>query len=65
METQQLKDPEEIGVTGSSSSHSPSWSQAKGPTRNYPNTSYSLGIHVTLTKETGAVSHPSYTWTGL
>ena len=63
MESQCQKDPEEMGVLGSSPSHSPSWSLARGPMPNCPNTRYCLGIHVTLTKETGAVPPLSHAWT--
>ena len=51
-----------MGVLGSSPSHSPSWSPARGPLPNHPNTRYYLGIHVTLTEETGAVLPPSHAW---
>ena len=60
MESQHQKGPEEMGALGSSPSHSPSWSPARGLPPNHPNTKYCLGIHVTLTKETGAVApHPT------
>ena len=44
-------------------SHSPSWSLARRPLPSHPNTRYCLGIHVTLTEETGVVPPPSHTWT--
>ena len=52
-----------MGVVGSSPSHLLSWSLARGPMANHPNTRYCLGIHVTLTKESGVVSPPSHVWT--
>ena len=63
METQCQKDPEEMGEMGSSPSLSPSWSPPRGLPPNCSNISYCLGIHVTLTKETGAVPPPSHAWT--
>ena len=62
VESQHQKGPEEMGVLGSSPSHLPSWSLARGPLPNHPNTRYCLEIHVTLTEETGAVPPPSHTW---
>ena len=62
MESQHQKDPEEMGALGSSLSHLPSWSLARGPPPNYPNTRCCLGIHVTFTKETGVIP-PSHAWT--
>ena len=59
-----LKGPEEMGALGSSPSHSPSWSLARGLPPNHPNTRNCLGIHVTLTEETGVVPPPSHAWTG-
>ena len=47
MESQYQKDPEEMGVLGSYPSHLPSWSLARGPSPNCPNTRYCLGIHMT------------------
>ena len=52
-----------MGASGSSPSHSPSWYLARGLLPNCPNTRYCLGIHVTLTEETGAVPLPSHAWT--
>ena len=63
MESQCQKDPEEMGVSGSSPSCSPSWSPARGLPHNCPNTRYCLGIHVTLTEETGVVPPLSLAWT--
>ena len=57
---QSQKDPEALG---SSPYHLPSWSPARRPLPSHPNTRYHLGIHVTLTKETGAVPPPSHAWT--
>ena len=58
-----LKGPEEMGTLGSSPSNLPSWSLARGPPSNHPNTRYCLGIHVTLTEETGVVPPLSHAWT--
>ena len=63
MESQHQKGPEEVGAVGSSPSHSPSWSLARDLPPSHPNTRYCLGIHVTLTEETGAVPPPSHAWT--
>ena len=63
VESQCRKDPEEMGEMGSSPSHLPSWSPARGPLPNCPNIRYHLGMHVTLTKETGAVPPQSHIWT--
>ena len=56
------KDPEEMGALGSAPSHSTSWSLARKLLPNCPNTRHCLGIHVTLTKETGALPPPPHTW---
>ena len=61
--SQSQKDPKEMGALGSSPSHLPSWSLARRPPPSHPNTRYCLGIHVTLTEETGVVPPPSHTWT--
>ena len=61
--SQSQKDPEEMGALGSSPSHSPSWSLARRLPPSHPNTRYCLGIHVTLTEETGVVPPPSHAWT--
>ena len=59
VESQCQKVPEEMGASVSSPSHLPSWSLARGPPPNCCNTRSCLGIHVTLTEETGAVPlHP-------
>ena len=63
MPFQSQKDPKEMGVLGSSPSHMPSWSPARRLLPSHPNTRYCLGIHVTLTQETGAVPPPPHTWT--
>ena len=52
-----------MGPLGSSPSHSPSWSLARGPLPNHCNTRDCLGIHVTLTEETGVIPRLSHTWT--
>ena len=52
-----------MGEMGSSPSPLSSWSPARGLPPNHPNTRYCLGIHVTLTEETGAVPPPSHNWT--
>ena len=61
--SQSQKGPEETGASGSSPSHLPSWSLARRLPPSHPNTRYCLGIHVTLTEETGAVPPQSHTWT--
>ena len=63
MPSQSWKDPKDMGAWGSSPFHFPPWSSARRPQPSHPNTRYCLGIHVTLTKETGVVPPPSYTWT--
>ena len=63
MESQHWQGPEGTGALGSSPSHLPSWSPARGLPPNHPNTRYCLGIYVTLTEETGAVPPSSHTWT--
>ena len=62
MPSQGAKDPRELGASGSSPSHLPSWSPARRPPSNCPNTRHCLEIHVTLTKELGAVPPPSHAW---
>ena len=54
------KDPEEMGALGSAPSHSPSWPPARKPLPSHPNTRHCLGIHVTLTEETGATPAPAH-----
>ena len=63
MQSQHWKGPEETGASGSSPSNSPSWPLARRPLPNHPNTRYCLGIHMTLTEETGVVPLPSHAWT--
>ena len=63
MPSKSQKDPEEMGATGSSPSHLPSWSLARRPLPSHPNTSHCLGIHVTLTKKIGAVPTLPHAWT--
>ena len=60
--SQSAKDPRESGALGSSPSCSPYWSPARGLPSNHPNTRHCLEIHVTLTKELGAVPLPSHAW---
>ena len=60
--SQSAKDPRELGALGSSPSHSPSWSPARRLPSNSPNTRHCLEIHVTLTKELGAVPLLSHAW---
>ena len=55
MPSQSAKDPRELGALGSSPSHLLSWSPARKPPSNCPNTRHCLEIHVTLTEELGAV----------
>ena len=56
------KDPEEMGALGSAPSHLPSWSLARKLLPSCPNTRHCLGIHITLTKETGATPPPPHAW---
>ena len=56
------KVPEEIGASGSTPSHLPSWSLARKLLPGHPNTGDCLGIHVTLTEETGAAPPPPHAW---
>ena len=56
------EDLEKMGALGSAPSHSPSWSLARKPLPSCPDTWHCLGIHMTLTKETGAKPPPSHTW---
>ena len=60
--SQSAKDRWESGASGSSPSHLPSWSPDRRPPSSHPNIRYCLEIHVTLTKELGAVSPPSHSW---
>ena len=63
MPSQSWKDPEEMGALGSSPSHSPSCSPVRRPMHSHPNTRHCLGIHLTLTKETGAIPPLPHAWT--
>ena len=54
------KDLEEMGFLGSAPSCSPSWSPARKPSSGCPNTRHCLGIHMTLTEETGAAPPPPH-----
>ena len=63
MPSQSQKDLEEMGALGSSPSHLPSWSLTRRPPPSHPNTRHCLGIHMTLTKETGAVPPLPHAWT--
>ena len=51
-----------MGALGNAPSHSPSWSPARKPLPSHPKTRHCLGIHVTLTKETGAAPPPPHIW---
>ena len=62
MPSQSPEDQQESEALGSSPSHLLSWSPARRPPSGHPNTRYCLKIHVTLTKELGAVSPPSHSW---
>ena len=63
MPSRSPKDPEEMRALDSAPSHLPSWSPARKPLPGHPNTRHCLGIHMTLTKETGAVPPPPHAWT--
>ena len=63
MPSQSQKDPEEMGVSGSSPSCLASWSPARRLPPSCPNTRHCLGIHMTLTKETGAIPQQPHAWT--
>ena len=63
MPYQSAKDLWESVASGSSPSHSPSWSPARRPLSICPNIRHCLVIHVTLTEELGAVPPPSQSWT--
>ena len=62
VEFQHWKGLEEMGALCSSPFHLPSWSPARGPPPSHPNTRYCLGIHMTLTEETGVVAPLSHAW---
>ena len=56
------KDPKVMEALGSTPSHLPSWSPARKPSPGHPNTRDCLGIHITLTEETGAAPPPHHAW---
>ena len=56
------KDPEEKVALGSTPSHLPSWSLTRKLLPGHPNTRHCLGIHMTLTEETGAAHPPPHVW---
>ena len=60
--SQIAKDPKGLEALDSSPSHLPSWSPVMRPPSNCPNTRHCLEIHVTLTKDLGAVPLPSHAW---
>ena len=62
MPSQGTEDQQELEASGSSPSHWLSWSLARRLPSDCPNTRYFLEIHVTLTKELGAVSSLSHSW---
>ena len=62
MPSQSTKDLQESEVSGSSPSHSPSWSLARRLLSSCPNTRHCLEIHMTLTEELGAVPPSSHSW---
>ena len=62
MPSQSAKDTQESGASGSSPSHSSSWSPAKRPLSSHPNIRHCLEIQLTLTEELGAVPPPFHSW---
>ena len=60
--SQSAKDPWESEASGSSPSHSPSWSPARRLPSSHPNMKHCLEKYVTLTEELGAVLPPSHSW---
>ena len=56
------KDLEEMGVSGSAPSHSPSQSPERWPSPGHPRTQYCLGICINLTKKRGAAPPPPHAW---
>ena len=58
-----IQEPQDEGALVSPPPCSLSWSPARRPLPDHPNTKYGLGIHVLLTEEVGAVTSPSYAWT--
>ena len=63
MQSWSQKGNEETGAWGNFPSCSQSWSLARRPPPSHPNTKYCLGIHVTLTEETGVVPPLFHFWT--
>ena len=63
MPPQSANDLWELEASGSSPSHSPSWSPARRPLSSCSNTKHCLEICVILTEELGAVPPPSHSWT--
>ena len=51
-----------MGALGSAPSHLPSCSLARKHLPSHPNNRHCIGIHVTLTKETGATPPPPHAW---
>ena len=62
MPPQSAKDLRELEASGSSPSHSQSWSLARRLLSSHPNTKHCLEICVTLTEELWAVPPPSHSW---
>ena len=60
--SQSAKNLWELEVSGSSPSHSSSWSPARRPPTSHPNTRHYLEIQVTLMEELGAVPPTSHSW---
>ena len=60
--SQSAKDLWELEASGSSPSHSLSWSPARRLLSSHPNTKHCLEVRVTLTEELGAVPPPSHSW---
>ena len=56
------KNLEETGGSGCAPSHSQSWSPERQLLPGHPRTQYCLGIHITLTKERGAVPPLPRAW---
>ena len=54
--------PEDPEAFGSAPSHSPSWSLARKPTPDWPETQYYLEIQVTSTKDGGVTPPPPHAW---
>ena len=63
MPSKSQKDPKEMGASDSSLSCLPSQSLARRLSPSHPNTRHCLVIHVTLTKEVGAVPPLPHAWT--